>query len=48
MKKTTSNILFIALMALLLFSLSGCAQEKRRIPKKTTRRRGRQSCNAAS
>ena len=28
MKKTTSNILFIALMALLLFSLSGCAQEK--------------------
>ena len=28
MKKTTSNIRFIALMALLLFSLSGCAQEK--------------------
>ena len=28
MKKTTSNILFIALTALLLFSLSGCTQEK--------------------
>ena len=47
MKKTTSNILFIALMALLLFSLSGCAQEKEENTK-TTRRRGRQSCNAAS